>query len=319
MLSVCLYVCPHTVLSSLAQAYECFQLANQLSAQPLFKLQRFSQDGQPVRLAYALLDVEGGLEVAETAHLVMLPATGSDQATVRQANGTLLNWLARRPAEQGLASLCSSAFLLAEAGQLDGCQATTHWALAGQFRQRYPQVQLRSQQLFCASGQRFSSAGAQAAVDLCLHLVELHGGPWLAEQVAGALVVERQRGSQSRLQPLLPSPRQDDPALLELLRWLQPRYAEPINLANMAARLHCSPRTLLRRFRHATGLTPLAYLQRLRILAAQQALRHPGTRLEDIASAVGYADRASFSRLFKHVCAETPAAYRRRLTAASRP
>ena len=87
----------------------------------------------------------------------------------------------------------------------------------------------------------------------------------------------------------------------------------------MAARLHCSPRTLLRRFRHATGLTPLAYLQRLRILAAQQALRHPGTRLEDIASAVGYADRASFSRLFKHVCAETPAAYRRRLTAASRP
>jgi len=311
MLSVCLYVCPHTVLSSLAQAYECFQLANQLSAQPLFKLQRFSQDGQPVRLAYALLDVEGGLEVAETAHLVMLPASGSAIDRTLTDNAALLPWLAQRPPQQQVASLCSSAFLLAAAGMLTGRRATTHWALATTFRQRYPEVSLHIEQLVCEDGHVLSSGGAHAGLDLCLHLIGQHGGAELAQQVANALVFDSQRGSQSRFAPLLP-PIQTHCPLAPLLHWLNLHYAQSIDLNRLAAHANCSPRTLLRRFKSSTGLTPNDYLQRVRISAAQQLLRGPQA-LEQIAEQVGYGDRATFAKLFKQLCGESPGTFRKRV------
>jgi transcriptional regulator GlxA family with amidase domain len=90
-------------------------------------------------------------------------------------------------------------------------------------------------------------------------------------------------------------------------------HAEPIDLARLAERANCSTRTLLRRFRAATGLTPNDYLQRLRIGAAQNALRNPARSLEQVAAEVGYADRATFAKLFKQLCGETPGAFRKRL------
>lgn len=319
MPSVALFVCPQTVVSSLSQAMDAFNLANQLAAEPLFELRLVSQDGRPVDLPYARVNVAGGLAEAEPADLILLPATGSAIERTFRDNPRLLAWLAERPAHQALASLCSSAFLLAESGQLDGGLATTHWALAERFRQRYPKVTLDSRALFTRHGERHCSGGAQAGLDLCLELVALYGGEWLAQRVAATLVVERRRGSQSRYQLLLPEPRADDPALLALLRRMQQHPADSHDLDALAAHLHCSSRTLLRRFRQATGMTPNDYLQRLRISVAQQALRDPKRSLDAIALAVGYQDRAGFSRLFKRLCGETPGSFRRRLSQDARP
>jgi transcriptional regulator GlxA family with amidase domain len=131
--------------------------------------------------------------------------------------------------------------------------------------------------------------------------------------VAGALVVERERGGQGRFAPLLPMAGQDDPLIAPLLRWLQQHHARAIDLPLLAERANCSTRTLLRRFKAATGLTPNDYLQRLRISAAQSALRNPARSLEQVAAQVGYADRATFAKLFKQLCGETPGAFRKRL------
>ncbi|PYC27168.1 transcriptional regulator [Aquipseudomonas alcaligenes] len=313
MIRIALYVCPLTVLSSLSQALDTFRLANQLAGATLFELLRVSADGRPVDLGLAEVRVDGGLELAEGAALLLIPATGSALQRTLEGNAALLAWLATRPPEQQLASLCSSACLLAAAGQLDGRLATTHWALAQQFRQRYPRVRLQIDALFTADGNRFCSGGAQAGLDLCLQLIALHAGDWLAQQVANALVVERQRGSQLRFTPLLPDNGQDDAQLAPLLRWMALHHAEPIDLASLAARANCSTRTLLRRFKAATGLTPNDYLQRLRIGAAQHALRNPAHSLEQVAAQVGYADRATFAKLFKQLCGETPGAFRKRL------
>jgi transcriptional regulator GlxA family with amidase domain len=94
---------------------------------------------------------------------------------------------------------------------------------------------------------------------------------------------------------------------------MQQHHAEPIDLKRLAAQANCSPRTLLRRFKSSTGLTPNDYLQRLRIGAAQNALRQPAHSLEQVAEQVGYADRATFAKLFKQLCGETPGAFRRRM------
>jgi transcriptional regulator GlxA family with amidase domain len=313
MIRIALYTCPQTVLSSLSMADDAFRLANQLAGEALFELQRVSADGQPVQLGYAQLQVDGDLGLAEQADLLLIPATGSALNRTLEHNATLLAWLAVRPQHQQLASLCSSACLLAAAGQLDGRRATTHWALADHFRQRFPQVRLQIDHLFTEDDNRFCSGGAQAGLDLCLHLIAVHGGDWLAQRVAGALVVERERGGQSRFAPLLPMAGQDDPLIAPLLRWLQQHHAQTIDLPLLAERANCSTRTLLRRFKAATGLTPNDYLQRLRISAAQSALRNPARSLEQVAALVGYADRATFAKLFKQLCGETPGAFRKRL------
>ena len=309
MLNVALYVCPQTICSSLSMAQDAFSLANRLADKPRFHLQRFSLDGQPVQLEFAQVQVDGGLKLAEQADLLILPATGSAISRTLEGNAGLLPWLARR--QQQVASLCSSAFLLAAAGLLDGRQATTHWALAETFARHFPRVHLRSDLLLTEDGPLFCSGGAQAGLDLCLHLIARHGGEWLAQQVASAMVVERQRGPQSRFAPLLPA--SDDKTLGPLLDWLRRHHAEPVDLAGLAEQAHCSPRTLLRRFKAATGLTPNDYLQRLRIANAQQALARSGDSLERIAAAVGYADRATFAKLFKQLCGETPGAFRKRM------
>lgn len=313
MLTIALYICPQTVCSSLSMAMDAFNLANRLASQPPFRMLRVSLDGQAVDLDFARIQVDGDLALAEQADVLLLPASGSAIDITLAANAALLPWLAQRPASQQLVSLCSSAFLLAAAGVLDGRRATTHWALANQFRQRFPRVELCIDQLLCQDGQLFSSGGAHAGLDLCLHLIGLHASSELAQLVANALVFDTQRGAQTRFAPLLPAPPQHDSQLNPLLQWMQQHHGESIDLNRLATQANCSSRTLLRRFKASTGLTPNDYLQRLRISAAQRALRDPGCSLEQIASQVGYGDRATFAKLFKQLCGETPGAFRKRL------
>ncbi|MFV9653317.1 GlxA family transcriptional regulator [Pseudomonas sp. NY15366] len=310
MLRIALYVCPQTVCSSLSMAQDAFSLANRLAGTACFRLERFSLDGQPVQLEFAQIRVDGGLQLAEQADLLIVPATGSAISKTLESNAELLPWLARRDRQQ-VASLCSSAFLLAAAGLLDGRQATTHWALAEAFSRHFPQVKLRSDLLLTEDGPLFCSGGAQAGLDLCLHLIARHAGEWLAQQVASTMVIERQRGTQTRFAPLLPS--SEDKTLAPLLAWLREHHAEAIDLNRLAQQAHCSARTLLRRFKQATGLTPGDYLQRLRVSVAQQALADSTQSLEQIASEVGFADRATFAKRFKQLCAETPGSFRKRM------
>jgi transcriptional regulator GlxA family with amidase domain len=312
MLKIALYICPQTACSSLSMAMDAFALANRLAEQPLFELQRFSLDGAAVDLGFAQIQVDGDLRSAEAADLVLLPASGSAIDHTLVANAALLPWLTQRPPRQQLASLCSSAFLLAAAGLLDGRRATTHWALASQFRQRFPQVELQIEQLLCQDGNLLSSGGAHAGLDLCLYLIGQHAGEWLAQQVANALVFDTQRGRQSRYAPLLPLTNHDS-QVAPLLQWMHSHHGEAIDLKRLAEQANCSSRTLLRRFKASTGLTPNDYLQRLRISAAQRALNNPSGSLEQIAAQVGYTDRATFAKLFKQLCGETPGAFRRRM------
>jgi transcriptional regulator GlxA family with amidase domain len=313
MFRVALIVCPHSVCSSLSMADDAFRLAERLAGGGLFEVSRVSVDGRAVDLGMLQIRVDGDLSLAESADLVLIPASGSNVKAALAGNRALIDWLARRPATQRLASLCSGAFLLAEAGQLDGRRATTHWALEDAFRQRFPAVELCIERLLTEDGARFCSGGAQAGLDLCLHLVARLGGEALAQRLASTLVVERERGTQSRFVPLLPDAPSQHTPMSTLLAWLRIHHAEAIDLQRLAEQAHCSPRTLLRRFRQATGLTPNDYLQRLRIGAAQSALRNPSRSLEQVALQVGYADRATFAKRFKQLCGETPGAFRQRL------
>ncbi len=323
---VALYVCPQTVASSLCMAIDAFQLANQFYGKALFQLRRVSADGRAVANALGSIQVDAGLRQRPAADIFIIPAIGRDVEAAIAANTGLLAYLgeyATGPAQQAasqFASLCSGAFLLGAAGLLDGRRATTHWALERAFRQRFPRARLCIEALLTQDGNILCSGGAQAGLDLCLHLIRQHAGEALARQVADAMVVELNRSSQMPFIPLLPfAPFQATPAanghgdamVGKLQRWLDSHLAEEVTLEGLAAIAHCSPRTLLRRFSNATGYSPSSYLQRLRVAAARDQLARGNPQIEAVAAAVGYQDRPAFAKMFKRITGQTPAAYKK--------
>lgn len=326
MPTIALAITPHTVPSSLAMALDVLRLANRhAGAKPLARLQRLSVDGRPVSCALGRFDVDGALDDAAAPDLLLVPAIGLPEPATLQALAPWIDWLASRRPRRGaallprFASICSAAFVLGEAGLLDGRRATTHWSLEAPFRRRYPGAKLQIDQLVTHDGDVACSGGAYAGIDLCLHLVRLAGGDALARRVANELVFDDAlRGSQRRHAPRLPAPDHDDAAIGRLQRWIDARHAEPLSLGVMAEQVHCSPRSLLRRFKSATGLTPIDYLQRVRISAAEALLADPQQTVEAVAWAVGYEDRAAFAKVFKRITGASPASLRRRPAAAAR-
>ena len=322
MLTLALALSTDSVPSSTAMALDVSRLGQSLAGRPLWKVLRLSADGRPVDSPLGRLAVDGALDAADRADCVLWPALGRPTEAALQAHAPWIHWLrGRRPrrATQAavlprFASICSAAYVLGEAGVLDGRRATTHWSLEQDFRRRYPAARLAIDEMLTHDGDVACSAGGYAGVDLCLHLLRLAGGDALARQVANVLVVDETRGPQRRHMPRLPQlppAEQDDAAIGRLQRWIEAHHAQPLTLAGMAEQVHCSPRSLLRRFKLATGLTPMDYLQRVRIAAAEAQLANPQQTVEAVAWSVGYEDRAAFAKAFKRVTGQSPAALRR--------
>jgi transcriptional regulator GlxA family with amidase domain len=216
---------------------------------------------------------------------------------------------ARRGAR--IASVCSGAFLLAATGLLDGLRATTHWLAADELARRYPQIKVDPRVLYVDEGQILTSAGAAAALDLCLHIVRRDYGAAVAAEAARISVVPLERdGGQSQFIRHVP-PAADGGSLESLLRWVERNLGEPLTLERMARRAAMSVRSLNRHFREQTGTTPLRYLLSLRVRRAQQLLETTTLSVEHIATDVGFGSVTSLREHFRRVVMTSPQAYRR--------
>ena len=221
--------------------------------------------------------------------------------------------LIRRAAVRGpVAAICGGAFLLGEAGLLDGRRATTAWAFAGELARRYPSADVLSEALLVRDGPVTTSGAFSAAHDLALAIVRERLGDAAVRALAKVTLLDAGRTSQAPyLDPRL-HVRARDGFSQSVSRWLRQRLAEPYSLERLAQALNVSTRTLLRRFKAQTGCTPLDHLQDLRVGRAKQLLEASDLGLGEIAREVGYLDLATFSRLFARKAQMTPAAYRRR-------
>jgi transcriptional regulator GlxA family with amidase domain len=196
-----------------------------------------------------------------------------------------------------VASVCAGAFALATAGLLDGRRATTHHDLQDELARRHPRTQVERDVLYVVDGRVVTSAGIASGIDLALHLVAADHGPAVAARVARSLVVPaRRNGSAPQASAML---RHRD-HLADLVHRAQDvldaRFTEPLPLDELARLLGVSPRTVTRRFRAATGLTPLRYQQELRLERAV-ALREQGWTQDAAARAAGLADARVLRRL----------------------
>jgi len=207
-------------------------------------------------------------------------------------------------------SICTGAFLLAEAGLLDGRRATTHWALADAFARSYPQVRLEVDAIHVRDGVVCTAAGVTAGLDLALALVEEDLGPQLARQVAAQLVMYfRRPGGQlqhSRSAEATPMGRS---VLQDVQRWVAANPAERHEVGDLAARAGMSARHFARLFRDEVGVTPHVWVEEMKVDAARRLLEQ-GQPPKTVAARCGFSDVETFRRAFQRRLGVSPAAYR---------
>jgi transcriptional regulator GlxA family with amidase domain len=257
------------------------------------------------------LRVPAGLEALAQADTIIVP--GLDEPATRGPLSEKALRALQRAARSGtrIASICTGAFVLAAAGLLDGGPATTHWLAASELSRRYPRVQVDPNVLYVQRGNVFTSAGAAAGIDLCLHLVRLDYGSAVAADSARLAVMPLERtGGQSQFIVNEP-PTPDGASLSALLEWLEGRLHEALTLDDIAKRAGLSVRTLSRRFREQTGTSPLKWLLRARIRQAQSLLETTSCSVEMVASRVGFGSATSLREHFQRLVSTTPQAYRR--------
>ncbi|HET8848850.1 MAG TPA: helix-turn-helix domain-containing protein [Marinobacter sp.] len=285
--------------------------------QPLFRTRLLTEDGTPCRCINGVSIIADGswqTSLPAADELVMIPTIGAPIDTVLAANAALINWLREFERTTGddvrVASNCTGAFLLAEAGLLDGREATTHWGFSEVLRHRFPAVNLRPEKLVTVDGPVACAGGGMAWWDLGVYLVERLSGAQVARELAKAFVLDVGRTSQAEYSVLQARRYHSDAAILRLQDWLEGHFQEPVTSTALAQEAGLSERSLLRRFKAATGESPTAYLQLVRVEAARRRLERGREGLESVTRAVGYEDVSSFSRLFRKHTGLSPGAYR---------
>jgi AraC family transcriptional activator FtrA len=208
-------------------------------------------------------------------------------------------------------SLCGGAFVLAEAGLLDGRRAATHWAECAELARRYPQLSVDPGVLYVDEGDILTGAGSAASIDLCLHIVRQDYGSEVATQLARQLVVPPQRdGGQAQfIENPLPAMESSD-LFASTVAWIQEHLAEPVTVEDLADRTAMSPRTFARRFLAATGTTPYQWILRQRVQLAQRLLEVTDLRIDIVAQRSGFCTAANLRKHFGRLVHTSPQAYR---------
>ncbi len=303
--------------STLMQAKDFFHMASLRFARQQgsaasagFAIQLVSPDGLPARsFSNVLLPVESALDDAD---VIILPAIwgGFDSFCTRYPN--VLGWLQERHAAGSvICGEASGVFWMAEAGLLDGKEATTYWRFFSEFAERFPSVLLNKDKHLTDADNLYCVSGATSASDLYTYLIERFCGANVAQAVARDLLNEVHRSYTPGRIGFGGQKLHQDLSILQIQQWLEEHFTEKFRFEDMAREHGMSIRNFMRRFQAATGDKPLHYLQRLRVETAKSLLSATRKSIKTISYEVGYDDASFFARLFRQHTGHSPNHYRR--------
>lgn len=291
----------------LATACEIFTLDPSGLADPWYDVAICASG--PVRIGRFQVEPDAGFDRLARADTVIIPALADVDAEIP---ADLLDAVrAAHHAGARMVSLCTGAFVLAEAGILDGLRVTTHWAHTDALAVRYPRVRVDPDVLYVDNGQVLASAGKAAAIDLCLHLIRRDFGPTVANAVARRMVVPPHRAGGQAQFVATPVPAREDHPINDLLSWALKRLDHRLTVEDLARQANMSSRNLGRQFKAATGTTPLQWLLIQRIRRAQDLLENTDRGIDSIAEAAGMGTATTLRRHFQAAVGVSPDAYRR--------
>ena len=285
---------------------------------PFFDVTIASADGQPIKcLNNIFIQPHCSIETIHRTDLIVI-ASATYIEEILQTGPELIPWI-RRQYNRGahVASICTGVFLLAETGLLDGKSATLHWGFAEMFRRKYPQVNLRLDQMFIDQGRLYCSAGVNAGMDLSLYLVEKFCGRQTAVQSAKTMILDLGRKKQTPYGCFLFSKDHGDLIVIKVQKWIERHHTQSIDYDRLAGKYEMSRRSLERRFKKATGVTPLGYLQQARVETAKRLLEEGSQTFDEITYLVGYEDISFFRKVFTRLTGMRPKEYQQRFAAYS--
>jgi len=310
-----------TVISPMDVFYHAGVMWNYLNGQaftPYFDVRLVTTNGKPFRcLSGVRLVPDGSIhDVKETDLIVVSSILNIDKTLSTQ--GEAVDWLkdCHRRGSQ-IATICSGAFVLAETGLLDGKSATTHWGFAKQFIRRYPRVDLKVERLITDEGDLYCSGGYNAGIDLSLYLVEKFCGHEVALQSSKSMISELGRTSQAPFAVFQHRKDHNDEHILPIQEWIEENYNKNFSYDSLARQNGMSRRTMERRFKNATGETPLTYQQGIRVEVAKRMLESDRRSFDEITYAVGYEDSSTFRKIFSKQTGLVPKEYRKKFRRAT--
>ena len=291
-------------------ASEIFGLSRLDPALPQYRYAVCAETPGPLRTSTGfLVTPSAGLDRLDRAGLIIV--TGAAPPVPAPTPG--LTAALRRAVDRGatVAALCTGAFTVAAAGLLDGRAATTHWAYADDLATRFPRVTVDPDRIYVVDGPIATSAGASAAIDLCLHLIRRDHGADMANRVARRMVVPAHRsGGQSQFAHRPVTPPDAGPGLAELLDWAGEHLDADLSVEALAARAAMSPRTFIRHFAAATGTTPAAWVREQRVRRAEELLERADATIAAVARRCGFGSVDTLRRHFRRVRGVGPEEYR---------
>jgi transcriptional regulator GlxA family with amidase domain len=317
MRKITIFLTDNAMLSSLAIPLDVFKAAgvfwnmlNEKEPTPFFDVKTATIDGNPLKPYFGHeIKPDISIQDAGDSDTIIIPPSNATDILAPEA----FYWLIESH-ERGahIASICLGAFLLAQTGLLDNKNATTHWGYANWFRKEFPGVKLKPDQLITDEGDLFTSGGANAGGDLALYLIAKYAGKETAFKTARAMVMDMDRKSQSPYLMFRYEKIHGDTDVLNIQNWLEKNFNSEISVDRLADKARMSRRTFERRFKNATGDSPLRYIQRVRIENAKKLLEKGGKTFDEITYIVGYEDSSTFSRIFKKTTGLSPNLYKKK-------
>jgi transcriptional regulator GlxA family with amidase domain len=289
-------------------AMPVFEYANFSAGEALYDVRVISEDGRTLRASGGL---SVGTEAFDERVFDTVIVVGGD-AILEQAPEGVLDYLrASAQTARRTASICSGAFVMAQAGLLEGRRATTHWAYARQLQERFPSIKVEADRIYVIDGSIWTSAGMTAGIDLALAMVEKDHGAELARSVAQKLVMyHRRAGGQSQHSALLELEPKSD-RIQTVLGYAREHLAETLSVEQLADVASLSPRQFSRAFRAETGQSPAKAIENLRLEAARQMLERGRLTLDQIAQETGFSDPRRMREAFLRAFGQPPQVIRR--------
>lgn len=327
---ISLIAIPDAVISTLSGIYDVLgsfsvvsAIEHSVPAAAPFEVEIVGETNGPVMLASGLpITPHRSIDQITTTDIVIVPSVlvpGDDWKTGRYP--ALIEWLTTMHQRGAtLCSACSGVFLLAETGLFDGKLATVHWGYAAKFRKTFPQVPIAPEKVLLVTGERreFITSGASTSWhDLVLYLLSHRVGPAATLAIARFFALEWHRDGLAPYILFVPPRDHGDASILAAQDWLAARYSVASPVEEMVRLSGLAERTFKRRFSNATGFSPIAYVQHLRIEEAKRRLESTRVSIDEISWNVGYEDPVFFRRLFKRITGLTPGAYRRKFNLAA--
>lgn len=330
MAHITLLAYPNCSASSIVGPIDAFSIANlwcqfQGSEQPhqkkgecapIFSWDIVTLDGKPIQgNGGVAIQPQSSIHDIDSTDFVLIPGFLPPLNFIGNVPKKLSQWIRRWNDENTMiGATCTGAFFLAETGLLDGKVATTNWSFARYFQKLYPDVKLKPERILTEDSGLICSGATTSFLDLCLYIIEKFGSSNLAGCCAKSLLIEPNRRSQSPYFIFDYQKNHADEKVLVAQTYMEDKFTETISVEALASDIGISSRHFKRRFKGATGDSPLNYLQRVRIEAAKLQLETTRETIDEITWQVGYEDSNSFRKLFKKYTGLSPREYRDRFT-----